>query len=105
MNHLLADLKQVQQRLEDLEKMIAERCGNSEEAAILATIPGVAAFTATSLACRVGRVERFPPSHACTTLDSSSSTAVARNFCTVWPRLARFWLIAFRSGSGTRYTR
>ena len=59
---MLADLKQTQQRLEDLEKVIAERCGNSEDAAILATIPGVAAFTATSLACRVGRIERFPRS-------------------------------------------
>lgn len=64
MDHLLADLKQVQQWLEALEKMIAERCGNSEEAAILATIPGVAAFTAVSLACRIGRVERFPRSHS-----------------------------------------
>jgi transposase len=60
MDHLLADLKQVQQRVEELEKVISERCGNSEDAAIIATIPGVAAFTATSLACRVGRVERFP---------------------------------------------
>ena len=64
MDQLLADLKQVQQRLESLDKVIDERCGNSEDAAILATIPGVAAFTATSLACRVGRVERFPRSHS-----------------------------------------
>ncbi len=64
MDHLLADLEQVQQRLEELEKVIAERCGNSEDAAILATIPGVAAFTAISLACRVGRIERFPRSHS-----------------------------------------
>jgi transposase len=63
-DHLLADLEQVQQRLGDLEKVIAERCGDSEDAMILATIPGVAAFTATSLACRVGRVERFPRSHS-----------------------------------------
>ena len=64
MDHLLADLEQVQQRLGELEEVIAERCGGSEDAAILATIPGVAAFTATSLACRVGRVERFPRSHS-----------------------------------------
>lgn len=60
MDHLLTDLKQIQQRIEDLEKVIAERCGTNEDAAIIATTPGVAAFTATSLACRVGRVERFP---------------------------------------------
>ena len=64
MDHLLADLKQVKQRIEDLEKIIGLRCGNSEDAALLATIPGVAAFTATSLACRIGRIERFPRSHS-----------------------------------------
>lgn len=60
MDHLLADLKQVQKRIEDLETVIAQRCGNSDDAVLLATIPGVAAFTATSLACRIGRIERFP---------------------------------------------
>ncbi len=64
MDHLLAELKQVQQWVADLEKVIAERCGNSEDAELLATIPGVAAFTATSLACRVGGIERFPRSHS-----------------------------------------
>ena len=54
MNHLLADLKQVQQQIEDLEKEIALRCANSDDAVLLATIPGVAAFTAVSLACRIG---------------------------------------------------
>src|SRR4029079_3128311 len=30
----------------------------------LSSIPGVGNFTATALACRVGRVERFPRSHS-----------------------------------------
>ena len=60
MNHLLADLEQVRQRLAELEKVIAERCDCSEAAVLLSSIPGVAKFTATSLACRVGRIERFP---------------------------------------------
>src|SRR6202795_3572713 len=64
MNHLLADLEQVQQRLKDLEAAIARRSGASKEAAIIATMPGVSHFTATSLACRVGRVERFPRAHS-----------------------------------------
>lgn len=64
MDHLLADLEQVRQRLKDLEKVIAKRCGDNEDAVLLATIPGVAAFTATSLACRVGQVERFPRSNS-----------------------------------------
>ena len=40
--------------------MIAQRCGVSAEAVLLSSMPGVSYFTATSLACRVGRVERFP---------------------------------------------
>ena len=64
MNHLLADLEHVQQRFEELEEVIAERCGSSEDAVLLMSLPGTRHFTATGLACRVGRVERFPRSHS-----------------------------------------
>jgi transposase len=64
MDHLLTDLERVQERLKELERVIAERCGVSKEAALIATMPGVSHFTATSLACRVGRVERFPRAHS-----------------------------------------
>jgi transposase len=60
MNHLLADIEQAQQRVKELEQVIAQRCGVSEEAVLLSSMPGVRYFTATSLACRVGRVARFP---------------------------------------------
>ena len=60
MNHLLTAIEQVQQRLKELEQVIARRCGVSAEAVLLSSMPGVSYFTATSLACRVGRVERFP---------------------------------------------
>jgi transposase len=60
MNHLLADLERLQQSLKELERVIAQRCGVSQEAALIASMPGVSYFTATALACRVGRVERFP---------------------------------------------
>jgi transposase len=60
MNHLLADIEQVKQRVKELERVIARRCGASAEAVLLSSMPGVSYFTATSLACRVGRVERFP---------------------------------------------
>ncbi len=60
MNHLLLDLERIQQRVKELEQVIAQRCGVSEEAVLLSSMPGVSYFTATSLACRVGRVERFP---------------------------------------------
>jgi transposase len=58
-NHLLADGEQIQERRKELEKVIAKRCGVSEEAVLLSSMPGVSYFTAVSLACRVGRVKRF----------------------------------------------
>ena len=61
---MLTDLEHIDRRIVDLEKVIAERCEVNEDAVLLASIPGVAAFTATSLACRVGRVERFPRSRS-----------------------------------------
>jgi transposase len=64
MNHLLADLEHVQQRFEELEEVIAERCGTSADAVLLSSMPGAGAYVATALACRVGRVERFPRSHS-----------------------------------------
>src|SRR5262249_38621360 len=60
MDHLLSDLERGQQRLRELEKVIARRCGVSAEAVLLSSMPGVSYFTAVALACRVGRVERFP---------------------------------------------
>ena len=41
-----------------------ESLGAFKDAVLLASIPGVAAFTATSLACRVGQVQRFPRAHS-----------------------------------------
>jgi transposase len=64
MAYLLADLELVQQRVQELEQVIAQRCGVSKEAVLLSSMPGVSHFTATSLACRVGRVERFPRAHS-----------------------------------------
>jgi transposase len=64
MDHLLADLQQLRRRLKELERLIAQRCGVSEEAVLLSSMPGVSFFTATSLACRIGRVERFPRAHS-----------------------------------------
>src|SRR5262249_10736592 len=64
MGYLLADLEQVQRRRKELEQVIARRCGVSAEAVPLSSMPGVSYFTAVSLACRVGRVERFPRAHS-----------------------------------------
>jgi transposase len=64
LNHLLTDLEQAQQRLKELEQVLTQRCGVSAEAVLIASMPGVSYFTATALACRVGRVERFPRAHS-----------------------------------------
>ena len=65
MNHLLIALEQVQQRMKELEKVIAQRSGARKEVAILSSIPGMGhGYTAMSLACRIGRVERFPRAHS-----------------------------------------
>src|SRR6476620_10721473 len=65
MNHLLSDLEHVQQRLKEFEKVIAQRSAAKREVALLSSIPGMGrGFTAMSLACRIGRVERFPRAHS-----------------------------------------
>jgi len=64
MDYLLADLEHIQQRVKELEKVIDERCASSKEAVLLTSMPGVGRFTAIALACRIGRVERFPRSHS-----------------------------------------
>jgi len=64
MNYLLVDLQHVEQRVKELEETIAQRCGASEDAVLLSSMPGVGCFTATGLASRVGRVERFPRAHS-----------------------------------------
>jgi transposase len=64
MTHLLVDLEHAQQRLKELEQVLAQHCGLSKEAMLISSMPGVSHFTATSLACRVGRVERFPRAHS-----------------------------------------
>jgi transposase len=65
MDHLLADLEQADRRLKDLEQAIARRSAGDQNVAVLSSMPGVGrGFTALSLACRVGRVARFPRAHS-----------------------------------------
>jgi transposase len=65
MDQLLADLERAEKWLKDLEQVIARRSAASQGVAVLSSMPGVGrGFTAPSLACRVGRVERFPRSHS-----------------------------------------
>lgn len=60
LNCLLVDLEHLELRIEMLDAKTAQSYEVSEDAVLLSTVPGIAAFTATSLACRVGQVKRFP---------------------------------------------
>ena len=62
LNYLLEDLRQIDQRIEELQQVIVERCEAREDAMLLTSMPGVSHFTATALSCRVGDVKRFPRS-------------------------------------------
>ena len=60
MNHLLIDLEHAQQRLAELEKKLAERCGMSEAATLLATMPGIGHYSAYSLSVSSWSRRTFP---------------------------------------------
>lgn len=64
LDHLLGDLEHIGERIDRLDEVIRQRSHESEAANILATTPGVGHFTATALACRIGRVQRFPRAHS-----------------------------------------
>jgi len=78
MNHLLTAVEHVQQRMKELEKVIAQRSDARKETTILSTLPGMGSrFTALSLLCRIGRVERFP--RACSLANYWGLTPGCRN--------------------------
>jgi len=101
MDYLLLDLEHAQQRVDELEQVIMERCGNNQDAELLRSMPGISYFTATSLACRVGRVSRFP--RACSLANYWGLTPGCRNSGENKQRLGRItkagsnmarWLLA-----------
>jgi transposase len=77
MDYLLTDLENAQQRILELEKVVVERCGDNQDAELLRSMPGVSFFTAISLACRIGRVQRFP--RACSLANYWGLTPGCRN--------------------------
>jgi transposase len=60
LNQLLARWKGLEPEREALEAQIRQRQQRNPMAAIIATMPGMAAYTSLALACRVGDVQRFP---------------------------------------------
>lgn len=60
MNHLLARWEALDVERAALESQIRTRQSRNVAAALIATIPGMAAYTSLALACRIGDVSRFP---------------------------------------------
>ena len=60
MDQLLQDLEYHSQRMKQLDELIVKQCSGSDQAVLMSSLPGASHFTATALACRVGRVQRFP---------------------------------------------
>jgi transposase len=60
MNLLLAQWKVWDEQIETLESKIKECQAENATAAVLATIPGCAAYGSLALAARIGSIERFP---------------------------------------------
>ena len=60
MDHLLAQWKLWDEQTAKLELEIEKRQAKNATAAVLATIPGCAAYGSLALASRIGSIERFP---------------------------------------------
>jgi transposase len=60
LDQLLAQWELWDRQIEELEPKIRERQAENRAAAIVATVPGAAAYSSLALACRIGSIERFP---------------------------------------------
>jgi transposase len=60
MDQLLVQWQLWNEQIAKVETEIKKRQAESKTAAVLATIPGCAAYSSLALACRIGSIERFP---------------------------------------------
>jgi len=60
LDQLLAQWDLWDRQIKELEPKIRERQAENAAAAIVATVPGAAAYSSLALACRIGSIERFP---------------------------------------------
>jgi transposase len=60
LDQLLAQWKLWDEQIENLDEQIQERQRQDPTAAVVATIPGCAAYSSLALAARIGAIERFP---------------------------------------------
>jgi transposase len=60
MDQLLAQWKLWDEQIKNLDREIQDRQRQDQTAAVVATIPGCAAYSSLALAARIGAIERFP---------------------------------------------
>jgi transposase len=60
MDLLLAQWEIQDRQIEELEKQIVQRQQQNEVAAIIATVPGMQAYSSLTVASRIGNIENFP---------------------------------------------
>jgi transposase len=60
LQHLIEQWQVWDTQLRDLETAIQRRAERDSRVKLLCTIPGVAAYSGLTLACRIGSIERFP---------------------------------------------
>lgn len=59
-DYCLAVMQTLDERIAELSKLVKQRAGESEEAKLLMTIPGVGYFTALAILAEIGDISRFP---------------------------------------------
>lgn len=59
-NHCLSVLEVLDERIAELSKLVKQRAGESEDAKLLMTIPGVGYFSALAILAEIGDINRFP---------------------------------------------
>jgi transposase len=59
-DHCLPVINVLDERIAELSKLIQQRAGESEDAKIIMSIPGIGYFSAMAILAEVGEIERFP---------------------------------------------
>lgn len=99
MNQLLVQWKLWEEQLAAVNNWIAERFHANSDAQLLATMPGVSAFAALAITCRIAPIDRFPHGRSLANFlgltpgsNSSGETERLGSITKVGSRLVRFLL-------------
>jgi hypothetical protein len=99
MTQLLIQWRLWEEQLATLTDWIAERFRQSPDAQLLATMPGVSAFVAVAITCRIAPISRFPHSRSLANFlgltpgsNSSGETERLGSITKIGSRIVRFLL-------------